>query len=158
MSTYCADQIVLLAGNIYSGLDSPSSTSIGLISGWVASSGALGDVNNRLSTSFYLSGASTCIAGGFGDEEAHIMSLIYEVNYYYGRVRNQLANGGTFVVSIGDGDSRFTRESAVKVAREYRELGRDVDEGLKIAVGRWKMNHAMPVDVRFGAMNAYPSP
>ena len=156
--SYCADNIVLLAGTIYSGLDSPSSTSIGLISGWVASSGALADINVRLGTNFYLSGASPCITNGFGPEEANILGLLYNTTYYLGRARNSLVNGGTFIISIGDGDSRFTRESAVKVAREYRELYKEVENDMRLAIYNWKLNKALPVDVRFSNPTAYPTP
>ena len=156
--SYCTEQIVLLAGNIYTGIGAPTSQSVAYVSGWVTSSGALGDINNRLGTSYYLSGTSPCIAGEFGPQEGQIMTLIYQRDYYFTEARRVLAGGGTFWTSMADGDTRLSRESATKVAREYRELSKDMDHELRLAIHDWKLNHSLTVSVNASPLASWPTP
>ena len=79
--SFCTDQILSLASGIYQSIGSPTSQSVGFISGWLTSSGGmLGEVNTKLDTCFYISGDAPCIAGGFGPgaEGADVIGVTLE--------------------------------------------------------------------------------
>lgn len=156
--SFCTTEILTLAEGMYRDINSPCSLSIGYISGVLTSSGALGDLNNRLGTSFHLSGAGPCIAGGFGQEEATIYSLVYMSNFYRKQHLAIMQGGGSFVTSLSDGDSRYTRESSVKIAGEYRAMYKEIEDDLNSKVALWKLNHSLAVDVRAEGLASWPTP
>lgn len=156
--SFCTTDILTLADGMYRDINSPSSLSIGYISGVLTSSGSLGDLNNRLGTSFYLSGAGPCIAGGFGQEEATIYSLAFMSNYYRKQHLATMQGGGSFVTSLSDGDSKYSREAGTKIAAEYRAMYREIEDDLNSKVALWKLNHALAVDVRAEDLASWPTP
>jgi hypothetical protein len=81
---------------------------VGFISGWLLDSGNLGGLNNKLSTSFWVSGDGgiTDNCGNFGGEEADIYNMTYLSSYYASASLNTLANGGSFWTSIAEGDTK----------------------------------------------------
>src|SRR4051812_26764443 len=115
----CTDQILALSSGIYQSIGSPPSQSIGLISGWLTNSGSmLGDLNNRLTTCFYLSGDAPCLAGGFGADEASIATLVYQAQYFQMAASNALLGGGlTLWTRMAEGDSTISRSDPVQVSK-----------------------------------------
>lgn len=158
MSDFCSAQIVALASGVWQELNSPTAISVGYISGIFSSSGFLGELNNRLTTSFYFSGDGPCIVGGFGGKEAAIYALMYEAMFLKRMGLSAMQAGGTFWVSIAENDSRVARESPTKVAAEYREMKKEVDEDLRIATAQWKIAHTLAVGVNFASLSSWPTP
>lgn len=155
MSDYCAQQVLQLASGVWEDIGSPTAQSVGYISGVLTSSGLLGDLNSRLTTCFWISGGS-CIAGGFGGEEANILSLLYQSRYMRTAGMNALAAGGW--TSIKDGDSAYSREGASRTASEYREMRKQLMEQVHIAVANWKVGHTAPTSVDALPLDSWPSP
>lgn len=155
--SYCTAQILLLAGSIYSGIGAPSAQSIGYVSGWITNSGSLGDINNRLTTCFYLDTDAPCIVG-FGPEEAVIYTEIYEMNYYESQALATLVGGGTYWLNMKEGDTSISRESPVKIAKAYRDLQDAAQKQLQIAVANWKVAHANPATVDASDLYSWPTP
>ncbi len=155
--SYCTAQILQLASGIYQGLGSPPAQSIGYVSGWITSSGNLGDLNNRLNTCFYLDGDAPCIAG-FGPQEAAIYAEIYEMYYYESLALAALAGGGTFWTSMREGDTTIQRDSPIKLAKAYRDLQDAAQKQLHIAVANWKVGHSIPTTVDGSSLYSWPSP
>lgn len=157
--SYCASDIVLLAGQIYTGIGAPSAQSPGYISGWLTQPANLGGLNNRLNTSFYLSGSSPCILGDFGDAEANIYSLVYQSDYYRQRSLAVLAGGDSGPwLSLAEGDSKVSRESTASRSAAYLNLAKDADKTLWIAVANWKIGQSLCATVDGTDLPAYPSP
>lgn len=159
--SYCTEQILLLAGSIYTGIGAPTAQSVGYVSGWITNSGGmLGEVNNRLGTSFYLSGAGPCIEDGFGPEEGAIATFAYQLSYYRGRALAVLANATSAVMwtELREGDTTIRRESPSSIAKVYSALGNDAEKALNGAVHDWKLNHTLSVAVNAEDLASYPSP
>lgn len=153
--SFCTEQILLLASGVYDDIGSPSSQSVAFISGWLVSSGTLGELNNRLNTCFYIDGA--CIEGGFGPNEASILVKIYESNYYKRRAL-QILNGDISWTSMKEGDTTITREASSNLAREYRQLHKALEEDIRIATANWKTGRSIPGTVDSTDLPAWPSP
>lgn len=157
---YCADQIIILATDLYKQVGSPSSLSVGFISGWITDSGNLGDINNKLNTSFFLS--ADCITdsnGGFAGEEASIMGLMYKSEFYETASLSVLANalaGGGFWTSINEGDTKISRTDMSKVSKAYLDLNAQSNQFLRLAIHDYKLRNTVPQCVI--ANQTYQSP
>lgn len=159
--SYCVDQILELATDIYGSIGSPSSISIGFISGWLVDSGNLGDLNNKLGTSFYLSGDAPCITdggGGFGGEEASIYTLMYKGDFYEGQSLSVLANMGSAWTSLGEGDTRVAREGPSKASAAYLALNKQSNAFLRLAISDYKRRISVPQSVDSSQTYSWPSP
>lgn len=157
--SYCVQQIVQLAGEIYTGIGAPSSLSVGYISGWLVSSGNLGDINNRLTTCFSLSGDAPCIVGGFGAPESSIYELMFQTSYYLQQANSVLANGGNVPwTSMKEADTSITREGTVARSKAYLNLYESTDGNLRVAVANWKLAHSIPLTVDGSSLYSWPSP
>lgn len=156
--SFCVEQIVLLAGNIYSGLPSPNSQSVGLISGWIVQSGNLGDLNNRLNTCFTLTGDSPCVVGGFGPAEASIYGLIYRTNYLEQQSANVLAAGGLMWTSMKEGDTTITRSDPVNSSKVWLSLHESSQRALYVAVANWKRGESLFNTVEGSSLYSWPTP
>ena len=156
--SFCTSDITLLAGQIYSGIDAPSSQSVGYVSGWLTSESTLGELNTRLSTCFGLSGVEPCITNGFGWTEANILSLTYTTNYYQKRALQVLAAGGLQWLTLKEGDSSLSRVSPVLFAAEWRKLHEAAQAELYVAVANYNMDHARALSVDAEALPSWPTP
>lgn len=152
--SYTSDQVAILAGNIYSGLGAPTSQSVGYVSGWLTDGSSLGDLNNRLNTSFSITGGG--IAGDFGDEEASIYSMMYKAEYYEGQARNVLAAGGLNWVSLSEGDSKVTRANPVDMSKAFLGLHNEIQSSLYIAVANWKRGQSLVANVDSSSLYSWP--
>lgn len=155
--SYCTSDILLLAGQIYTGLSSPSSQSIGYISGWLTAPENIGDLNNRLSTDMALTGSAPCI-DGMGPEEATIYRNMYEMDYYETQALAVLAGGGSFWRSMAEGDSKISRDSMLDLSKTYMTLQQNSEETLYVRVSNYKRRLSIPATVVGTDLPAYPSP
>ena len=158
--SYYVNQIVGLATDIYGNIGQPSSLSVGFISGWLLDSGNLGDLNNKLCTSFYVTGDAniTDNGGNFGGEEAAIYSMMYQSNYYASASLSALANGGSFWTSINEGDTRITRLDVAKISQSFMLMKKDNDAQLRLAIADYKRRVTVPQSVDYAGLYSYPSP
>lgn len=157
--SFCAQQILALASGVYQEIGSPSSQSPAYISGWMTESGNLGDLNNKLSTSFILTGDSTCITdgcGGFGGEEAAIYTLMYKSDYYELMSLQALQGGGTFWTSMAEGDTRLTRSNIVDISKAYLALNDQSNQFLRLAIHDYKLRIIVPQGI--SAEQSYQAP
>lgn len=157
--SFCTDQILSLASGIYQSIGSPTSQSVGFISGWLTSSGGmLGEVNTKLDTCFYISGDAPCIAGGFGPDEMYITTLVYQANYYESRALNALASIGTPWTNMKEGDTSITRESSVNISKQYLAMHANAVDQTRISMRDYKLNRTIPGTVDASDLYSFPSP
>lgn len=154
--SFCADNILILAGTIYSGINSPSAQSIGYISGWLTNPANLGDLNNKLSTCFSFSG--DCIIGGFGSEEASVYQLTYNTDYYESQSLAILVGGGTFWTSITEGDTKINRSDMVAVSRQFLALQKSSQDTMRLAIQDYKRKVSLCVSIDASDLPSWPSP
>lgn len=156
--SYIAEQIAELAGVIYSGIGSPTSQSIGYVSGWLTSSSNLGDLNNRLNTSFSITGGA--ITGDFGDAEAAIYSMIYKVGFYETKASQTLLAGDSSLawLTLKEGDSSVTREGSAVRAKAYMEMRDNLKQSLHVAVCNWKRGQSLVANVDSSSLYSWPTP
>lgn len=155
MSDFCGQQLQTLASAIWEDLGQPCQ-SIAFISGSLLGSGLLGQLNLKLTTSFWVQ-SGQCIAGGFGDQEAAIYSLVFQSAHIRRMQLQTLGGGGNILwTSIGDGDGKLTRENPTKTAAEYRETRKQLEEQIAVAVANWKLGHCSPVAVDAAPLPSYP--
>ncbi len=157
--SFCTSDVLLLAGSIYTGIGAPSAQSVGYVSGWITQPSTIGDLNNRLTAGFYLSGDSPCIAGCFGNPEASILSQMYITDYYRQRANTVLAGADVSAwTSMAEGDTKVARETRVGLAKAYLELSKDAQQALYVAVANWKLAHSIPLSIDGSSLYSYPSP
>ncbi len=157
--SFCTNEVLTLASGIWQTIGSPTSVSVGFISGWITSSGGmLGDINMKLDSCFYVSGDSPCIAGGFGPQEAYIASLMYESNYYELKSLTALAGLGVPWTNMKEGDTSVTRESTVSISKQYLSLNANAQNQMRIAMHDYKLNKSLPGTVDGSDLYSFPSP
>lgn len=160
--SFCTQQVLVLASGIHDSINSPSSISVGYISGVLTSSGFLGALNMRLNTSFHLTGDGPCINGGFGAEESAIASLQFEHDWYKRKALEVMQGMGLgwagSVVSMREGDSHVARESPTKAAAEWRALRKETEEELYVATAQWLKGHTLATSVDAAPLSAWPTP
>ncbi len=156
--SYCAAQIADLATTIYQGINSPSSLSIGYISGWIVDSGNLGDLNNKLSICTFLTGDSPCLVGDFSSDEAAIYQLCFNTDYYETQALAILQGGGSFWTTMVEGDSRVTRSDMVNVSRQFLALQDSAQKTLRLAIQDYKRTHTPIASIDGTNLPAWPSP
>lgn len=150
--SFCANEILTLSTGIWQELGSPSSVSVAYISGWFTSSGSLGDLNNRLSTCFYLTGDSPCIEPEFAGEEAAVYGLIYKTNFYGTQV--QALTGPAAWIRLSEGDSTIVRSDGAKI---YLDLLKTNLNQLRLNINDYKKNLSGPRTVDAASLYTYPS-
>lgn len=155
MSDFCGQQLQTLASAIWEDLGQPCQ-SIAFISGSLLGSGLLGQLNLKLTTSYWVQ-SGQCIAGGFGDQEAAIYSLVFQSAHIRRMQLQTLGGGGNILwTQLADGDSRFSRESPTKTAAEYRETRKQLEEQIAVAVANWKLGHTCPTQIVAADLPSYP--
>lgn len=153
---YCSNEVQALAYSIYQSIGSPTSQSVGFVSGWLMDPNNLGDLNNRLCTSFYTSG--NCIVPDLGPEESDIYGQIYIWQFYNNMAVSALANGGSFWTSLTEGDTKIGRDSPVNVSKAYMALNTNAERTLRQAVHDYKLRLSVPQSVDAASLPSYPTP
>lgn len=154
--SYCGNDVQDLANSIYKSIGSPPSQSICFVSGWLMDSSNLGDLNNRLSTSFSITGS--CITPDFGPEEESIYSQIYVWQFYNSMALSALANGGSFWTNLAEGDSKISRDSPANISKAYMAMNVNAERTLRQAVHDYKLRISVPQSVDASSLPSYPSP
>lgn len=157
----CVTGVLGLATTIYLSIGTPTNLSVGYISGWITDQNNLGDLNNKLSTSFYVDTAALggpCIKDDFAAEEAAIYSLLYQAAYYETLALNILSAGGVQWITLTEGDTRITRSDPANLAKIYNSMKNDAYRGINLAVNNYNRRVAVPVSVDAAASSSYPSP
>lgn len=155
--SYCTSDILLLAGQIYTGIGAPSNQSVGYISGWLTTEANIGELNNRLSTDMSLTGSAPCI-DGMGPEEAAIYQNLYVMGYYESQSLAALAGGGSYWISMSEGDSKISRSNVVDISKAYLALHENAQSTLYVQINQYKRRLAIPACVVGTDLPAYPSP
>ena len=154
--SYCTQDILLLAQDIYIDLGQPSNLSIGYISGYITSPGTLGDLNNKLNGSFTLTGVAPCIADPFAAEEAAVLESMFKIQYYQQQSLAALANGGSFWTSLSEGDTRVSRVDAVKISKGFLDLKTDALKELRLQIHDYNLRLSVPQQVVTAGWNCLP--
>jgi hypothetical protein len=157
--SFCTQQVLALASDWYSELGSPSSISIGYVSGWITSSGGmLGQLNTKLSINLTLSGSDPCINGGFGAEEQYIAGILFKAEFYEKQALSALTSMSIPWTNIRDGDSSLTRESATNISKAYMAMHENAQEESRVAVANWKRGATNVAMVDAQSLYSWPSP
>lgn len=153
--------ILGLAQTIYQGIGAPTNLSVGLISGWITDPNNIGDLNNKLSTSFYVDGtqpAGPWIRDDFGPEEGNIYNLMYQSSYYENLALVTLSSGGLQWITLTEGDTRITRTDPVNLAKQYNQMKNDAFKGICLAINNYNRRVAVPQSVDAAQSASYPTP
>lgn len=144
---YTTNDILTLASGIYSDLGSPPNISVGYISGYITSSGTLGDLNNKLCTSFYLNGADPDIVDPFGPEEGNIVELMFRVQFFSQQAMSVLAVGGaSYWTSLTEADTKITR-NPIEYAKQYLAWKVDAQSQLRLAIHDYQLRLSVPAQI-----------
>lgn len=154
--SYCTNDILTLASEIYSDIGSPSNLSIGYISGYLTSSGTLGDLNNKLGTSFYLTGADPCICDPFAAEESAIVELMFMVQYYQQQALAAMLGGNSFWTRLSEGDTTVVRASAVQISQQYLALQKEAQRVLRLGIHDYALRLSLPQSVETCRLYSFP--
>ena len=117
------------------------------ISGWLANN--IGQLNNRLFTSYEVSGAYFAPTGSFKQEERAIYNQMYLYEFYTKKTRQVLRGVDSEVdfISLREGDSMITRTNKNELAKTYRGLANDANAELEKLITSYNMYQAAPVQV-----------
>jgi len=117
------------------------------ISGWLANN--IGQLNNRLFTSYEVSGAYFAPTGSFKQEERAIYKQMYLYEFYTKKTRQVLRGVDSEVdfISLREGDSMITRTNKNELAKTYRGLANDANTELEKLITSYNMYQAAPVQV-----------
>lgn len=117
------------------------------ISGWLSNN--VGKLNNKIFTSFSVSGDSITPTGDFQQEEAAIYKQLYLHQFYTKKTRQVLRGVDSTVdfITLREGDSSITRTNKNELAKTYRGLAHDAMAELDKLVTSYNMYQAVPVQV-----------
>lgn len=159
----CPTYLQDLSLAIWLDLGSPTDLSPAAIQTKLSSAAFLGKLN-ALTANCYVLESDGTITPPLGLEEQAIYALMYEVDYYTGKLNNVLNGYNTAFTTIRDGDSSITRSSAVDVARLYRDQQKQLMTELSGLIGSYRTDAAGPLSVDMynvtygGADGAYSGP
>ena len=125
------------------------------ISGWLANN--IGQLNNRLFTSYEVSGAYFAPTGSFKQEERAIYKQMYLYEFYTKKTRQVLRGVDSEVdfISLREGDSMITRTNKNELAKTYRGLANDANAELEKLITSYNMYQAAPMQVAGEDGNVY---
>lgn len=159
----CPAYLSDLSNAIWLDLGSPTDLSPAAIQTKLSSAAFLGKLN-ALTANCYVLESDGTITPPLGLEEQAIYSLLYQVDYYTGKLNNVLNGYNTNFISLVDGDSRITRSSAVDYGRLYRDQQKQLMTQLSGLIGAYRVDGAGPLSVDMynvvygGADGAYSGP
>jgi len=117
------------------------------ISGWLANN--IGQLNNRLFSSYEVSGEYFAPTGSFKQEERAVYKQMYLYEFYTKKTRQVLRGVDSEVdfISLREGDSMITRTNKNELAKTYRGLANDANAELEKLITSYNMYQAAPVQV-----------
>jgi len=125
------------------------------ISGWLANN--IGQLNNRLFTSYEVTGDHFLPTGSFKQEERAIYKQMYLYEFYTKKTRQVLRGVDSEVdfISLREGDSMITRTNKNELAKTYRGLANDANSELEKLITSYNMYQAAPMQVAGEDGNVY---
>lgn len=158
---FCTNEILTLASGVYQELGSPSNISVGYISGWMTSSGSIGDLNNKLTVRFGWSGAAPCIVSfdtgqGMDSDEQSIYTLVFKDSFY--RQQALLALTSTNWTRIAEGDSSISRDGAAAYSKAYLAMADQNLKLLRLAIQDYKRAVSIPAQIVADSIPTFPAP
>ena len=117
------------------------------ISGWLANN--IGMLNNRLFSSFEVSGSYFTPTGSFKQEERAVYKQMYLHEFYTKKTRQVLRGIDSSVdfITLREGDSMITRTNKNELAKPYRGLANDAKEELEKLITSYNMYQSEPLQV-----------
>ena len=156
--SYSSLDLQNLATSTWADLGQPSNITPAYISGWFVESGNLGGLNNKTFNSFYVSGGSAITDGNgnFDGSEADIYKLMYTITYWRGQSASLLSNGGSFWLSIQEGDTRLTRANVADLMRAAKEEAESAQKQLGFALHDYNLRLSTPQSVNAAQPPPWP--
>lgn len=160
---FCTPEILALASGIYSDLGSPTNISVGYISGYLTSSGNIGDLNNKLSVRFGWTGAGPCIISfdtgqPMDSDEQSIYSLVFKDQFYRQQALLALTSSTPFWTRLAEGDSSISRPSPAEISRAFQGLIDSNQKALRLAIGDYKRAQTSVGSVDAQSLYSFPAP
>ena len=117
------------------------------ISGWLANN--VGQLNNRIYSSFEVEDGNFMPSGAFRQEEHAIYKQMYLYEFYTKKTRQVLRGVDSAVdfISLREGDTAITRTNKNELAKTYRGLANDAREEMEKLVSSYNIYRAAPVQV-----------
>jgi len=117
------------------------------ISGWLANN--IGQLNNRIYSSFEVENGNFEPTGRFRQEERAIYKQMYLYEFYTKKTRQVLRGVDSAVdfISLREGDTSITRTNKNELAKTYRTLANDAMTELDKLITSYTIYQAAPVQV-----------
>lgn len=159
---FCTPEILALSSGIYQDLGSPSNISVGYISGYLTSSGNLGDLNNKLSVRFGWTGSSPCIVSfdtnqPMDSDEQSIYALVFKDQFYQQASSNALAGTAQWTKLV-EGDSSISRDGAAAISKAYQSMAEANLKRLRLAIQDYKRANTSVASIDASPLYSFPAP
>jgi hypothetical protein len=117
------------------------------ISGWLANN--VGQLNNRIYSSFEVENGNFMPSGAFRQEERAIYKQMYLYEFYTKKTRQVLRGVDSAVdfISLREGDTAITRTNKNELAKTYRTLANDAMQELDKLITSYTIYQAAPLQV-----------
>ena len=117
------------------------------ISGWLANN--IGQLNNRIYSSFEVEDGNFMPSGAFRQEERAIYKQMYLYEFYTKKTRQVLRGVDSAVdfISLREGDTAITRTNKNELAKTYRTLANDAMQELDKLITSYTIYQASPLQV-----------
>lgn len=117
------------------------------ISGWLANN--VGQLNNRIYSSFEVEDGNFMPSGAFRQEERAIYKQMYLYEFYTKKTRQVLRGVDSAVdfISLREGDTAITRTNKNELAKTYRTLANDAMQELDKLITSYTIYQASPLQV-----------
>lgn len=117
------------------------------ISGWLDKN--VGQLNNRLYTSFEVDNGNFTPTGDFKQEERAIYKQMYLYEFYTKKTRQVLRGVDSSVdfLTLREGDTSITRTNKNELAKTYRSLANDSKDEVEKLITSYNLYQAAPVQV-----------
>ena len=117
------------------------------ISGWLANN--VGQLNNRIYSSFEVEDGNFIPSGSFRQEERAIYKQMYLYEFYTKKTRQVLRGVDSAVdfISLREGDTAITRTNKNELAKTYRTLANDAMQELDKLITSYTIYQAAPLQV-----------
>lgn len=117
------------------------------ISGWLANN--IGQLNNRIYSSFEVEDGNFTPTGVFRQEERAIYKQMYLYEFYTKKTRQVLRGVDSAVdfISLREGDTAITRTNKNELAKTYRTLANDAMHELDKLITSYTIYQAAPLQV-----------
>lgn len=138
----CSPYLTDLATVIWNDLGQPSGMPVSFIQSQLVSNSYVGRLNNQIATCY--TSVSGDISPALGNTEQAIYAMMYEMGYYQTKLAQTLAGLNPGIVSLQDGDSRIVFTNSVEQAKVYKEMQKQLNDQLTMAVSQYRQQESQP--------------